>query len=124
MPLPRLPVADAKPTSRSFAPCVRERSRGESWSASNAEPPTKQKFQPKPSKKSETANGNTFGDKGAVIQDNKSVDAPVRITGPRPQRSARRPEMTEKANIPNVWDAITAEISLRLCWWSLICRDV
>src|SRR5688572_25685759 len=114
MPLPRLPVAEASPTSRSFVPCVRERSKGESWSASNAEPPTKQKFQPRPSKKSATANGKTSGDSGAVMHASSNVNAPVRITGPRPHRSARRPEMTEKANIPRVWDAMTAEISLRL----------
>jgi len=115
-PLPKLPVAEAKPTNRSFVPWVRERSSGESWSASKAEPPTKQKFHPSPSRKSETASGKTFGDKGAVMQANSSVDAPTRITGSRPHRSERRPDRTEKANMPNVWEEITADISLRLYW--------
>src|SRR5215216_3663985 len=102
MPLPKLPIAEARPTSRSFIPCVRDRSTGESWSANKAEPPTKQKFQPKPNKKRAPAKGKTLGDKGAVMHASKSVEVPVRITGPRPHRSARRPEITEKANIPNV----------------------
>ena len=61
-PLPKLPVAEARPTSRSFVPWIRERSSGESWSESKAEPPTKQKFQPRPSRKRETASGKTFGE--------------------------------------------------------------
>src|SRR5688500_8754192 len=110
MPLPRLPIAEARPTSRSFVPCVRERSMGESWSDSKDKPLKRQKFQPSPSKKRATANGKTSGDSGAVMHASSNVDVPVRITGPRPQRSARRPERTEKAYIPNVWDAMTAEI--------------
>src|SRR5512146_1032040 len=114
IPLPRLPTAEARPTSRSFVPCVRERSRGESWSASRVDPPTKQKFQPRPSRKRATANGITLGDRGAAIQASKSVEVPVRITGRRPHLSERRPERTEKAYMPKVCEEITAEISPRV----------
>ncbi|MCK7526945.1 MAG: hypothetical protein MZV64_59755 [Ignavibacteriales bacterium] len=100
-------AAEASPTSRSFVPCVRERSSGESWSASRVEPPTKQKFQPTPSRKSAIPSGRTSGESGAVMHESNNVAEPIRIILPRPQRSNSQPEMIEGAYMPNVCAEIT-----------------
>ena len=92
---------------RSFVPCVRDRSAGDSWSDSRVEPPTKQKFHPTPSRKRATARGTTSGESGAVMQARTSVTAPNRIIRPRPHVSSSRPEMIDGANIPNVCPEMT-----------------
>src|SRR5688500_13269597 len=105
-----LPTAETRPIMRSLKPCVCDLSAGESWSASRDEPPTKQKFQPRPSRKSATASGATAGERGASVHATIREHAPVVITAVRPQRSASPPERIEKANMPNVWDEITREM--------------
>jgi len=123
-PLPRLPAAEARPTHRSLNPCVRARSSGVSWSASNVEPPTKHRFQPSPRMNSATASGTTSGESVASMQASTSPAAPRAIVGRRPQRSASRPETTENAYIPSVCDEMTAETSPSPCAWARMCRLV
>ena len=96
-PLSKLPSAEARPTSRSLKPCVRARSAGESWSASKVEPPTKQKFQPNPSRNNATPSGRTSGEIVAAMQATTKVAEPIKMTTPRPHRSASRPEIIENA---------------------------
>ena len=93
-----------------MTPWVRERSAGESWSASRLEPPTKQKFQPRPSKNSDTASGTTCGDNGAKRHESSSVSRPRQNNRRAPPAVGQPPPTRpKKAYIPSVCDEITAD---------------
>ena len=70
------------------------------------------------------ARGVTSVETVASRQETTRTTAPTPMSGPRPKRSAMRPEKMENAYIPNTCDDITAAMLERSWWWCDMCSEV